>query len=61
MNYFDKADIITGTFSKTLGNVGGYFVSTPKMISFLHYQSRQNTFSATATPAILGVAQRLLI
>lgn len=51
----DQIDIITGTFSKTFGNVGGYFVASPELINYLRYQSRQYAFSASATPSILGV------
>lgn len=50
-----EVDIITGTFSKTFGNVGGYVVASPEMINFLKYQSRQHLFSATSTPAAAGI------
>lgn len=50
-----EADIITGTFSKTFGNVGGYVVASPELINFLKYQSRQHLFSATSTPAAAGI------
>ncbi len=52
----NEIDIITGTFSKTFGNVGGYFVATPELINYLRYQSRQYAFSASATPNVLGVS-----
>ncbi|HTN38758.1 MAG TPA: aminotransferase class I/II-fold pyridoxal phosphate-dependent enzyme [Arachidicoccus sp.] len=55
----DKVDFITGTFSKTFGNIGGYVVSNPKMTAFLQYQSRQNAFSATSSPAVAGVSQAI--
>lgn len=50
-----EADIITGTFSKTFGNVGGYVIASPELINFLKYQSRQHLFSATSTPAAAGI------
>ena len=50
-----EVDIITGTFSKTFGNVGGYVVASPELINFLKYQSRQHLFSATSTPAAAGI------
>ncbi|MDY3526052.1 aminotransferase class I/II-fold pyridoxal phosphate-dependent enzyme [Riemerella anatipestifer] len=62
MEYFDvlnDVDIITGTFSKTFGNVGGYIVADPSLISYLSYQSRQYAFSASATPAVLGVSKAI--
>ncbi|WP_417355360.1 aminotransferase class I/II-fold pyridoxal phosphate-dependent enzyme [Flavobacterium sp.] len=62
MEYFDvmdKVDIITGTFSKTFGNVGGYVIADPRLISYLQFQSRQYAFSAAATPAIAGVSKAI--
>lgn len=63
MEYFDvlnDVDIITGTFSKTFANVGGYLVANnPDLISYLQFQSRQYAFSAAATPAISGVSRAI--
>ncbi|SFO16723.1 glycine C-acetyltransferase [Paenimyroides ummariense] len=63
MEYFDvldQVDIITGTFSKTFANVGGYLVAkNPELISYLHFQSRQYAFSAASTPAIVGVSRAI--
>lgn len=55
----DKVDIITGTFSKTFGNVGGYFVADPELITYLQFQSRQYAFSAAATPNVTGVSRAI--
>lgn len=56
----DQVDIITGTFSKTFANVGGYLVANnPDLISYLQFQSRQYAFSAAATPAIVGVTRAI--
>jgi len=52
----DKVDFITGTFSKTFANIGGFVISNPHMSAFLQYQSRQNAFSATSSPAVAGVS-----
>ena len=63
MEYYDvldQVDIITGTFSKTFANVGGYLVANnPDLISYLQFQSRQYAFSAAATPAIVGVSRAI--
>lgn len=63
MEYFDvlnKVDIITGTFSKTFGNVGGYLVANnPELISYLQFQSRQYAFSASASPNVIGVSRAI--
>lgn len=58
-NLFDQVDIITGTFSKALGNIGGYVIAKPEMINYLKYQSKQHLFSTTATPAIMGIIRAI--
>lgn len=57
----NEIDFITGTLSKTFGNVGGYVISKPELISFLQYQSRQNAFSAAASPVISGVGKAIAL
>jgi len=56
---FDKVDMITGTFSKALGNVGGYVIASPELINYLKFQSKQHLFSTTATPAIMGIIRAI--
>jgi glycine C-acetyltransferase len=56
---FDKVDIITGTFSKALGNIGGYVIANPEIINYLKFQSKQHLFSTTATPAIMGILKAI--
>ncbi|SEN01589.1 glycine C-acetyltransferase [Mucilaginibacter gossypiicola] len=58
-NAFDKVDIITGTFSKALGNIGGYVLGEPNLIEYLKFQSKQHLFSTTATPAIFGILKAI--
>jgi glycine C-acetyltransferase len=58
-NAFDKVDVITGTFSKALGNIGGYVLGEPNLIEYLKYQSKQHLFSTTATPAIFGILRAI--
>lgn len=60
-NVLDKVDIITGTFSKTFGNVGGYFVADPELITYLQFQSRQYAFSAAAAPIVTGVSRAIAL
>jgi len=55
----DKVDLITGTFSKSFANIGGYVVGNSKIISFLKFQSRQHIFSATSTPATAGIVKAI--
>lgn len=56
---FDQVDIITGTFSKALGNIGGYVIASPEIITYLKYQSKQHLFSTTATPAVMGILKAI--
>lgn len=58
-NVLDKVDIITGTFSKTFANIGGYLVADPDLITYLQFQSRQYAFSASASPAVAGVSKAI--
>lgn len=54
-NCYQDVDIITGTFSKTFGHLGGYVVASPELIRFLKFQSRQHLFSVTPSPASMGI------
>lgn len=56
---YQQVDIITGTFSKTFGHLGGYVVAEPELIRFLKYQSRQHLFSVTATPASMCILKSI--
>lgn len=56
---FNKVHIFTGTFSKTFGALGGYIIAKPEVINFLKYQSRQQIFSSTATPAAAGISKAI--
>ena len=63
MEYFEvlnKVDLISGTFSKTFANIGGYVVAKdPHIITYLQFQSRQYAFSAASTPSIAGVEKAI--
>jgi glycine C-acetyltransferase len=58
-NAYKDVDIITGTFSKTFANIGGYVIASPNLIRFLKYQSRQHLFSVTSTPATFGIMKAI--
>lgn len=55
-NLYDKVDIITGTFSKSLASVGGFVVANKKIITFLKFFSDSNIFSTGATPQSAAAA-----
>ncbi|MDU1903660.1 MAG: aminotransferase class I/II-fold pyridoxal phosphate-dependent enzyme [Dysgonomonas sp.] len=55
VEHFDllgKIDIITGTFSKSFGAVGGFVASSKKMIQYLRYYANTTVFSAAVTPQV---------
>lgn len=56
---FGEVDIISGTFSKTFGHVGGYVVASSELVRYLKFQSRQHLFSATSTPASMCIAKAI--
>lgn len=54
-NLLDKVDIISGTLSKAFGHIGGFVISKPEVANYLKFQSRQQVFSSTSTPAAAGL------
>jgi len=56
---WDEVDLITGTFSKTFGHIGGYVVASEEMVSYLKYQSKQHLFSASSTPAAMAIIKAI--
>jgi glycine C-acetyltransferase len=58
-NAWEDVDLISGTFSKTFGHVGGYVVGSKEIISYLKYQSRQHLFSASPTPAAMAITKAI--
>ncbi|MBB5440248.1 glycine C-acetyltransferase [Pedobacter sp. AK017] len=52
-------DIITGTFSKTFGHLGGYVVAEPEIIEYLKFQAAQHIFSVAPSPASLCVLKSI--
>jgi glycine C-acetyltransferase len=58
-NAWDDVDLITGTFSKTFGHIGGYVLASEEMCNYLKYQSRQHLFSASSTPAAISIIKAI--
>jgi 8-amino-7-oxononanoate synthase len=56
----DEVDFITGTFSKSLGGVGGYCVSNHPQLDQLRYVSRPYIFTASPTPATIASTRAAL-
>jgi 8-amino-7-oxononanoate synthase len=47
----DEADLVMGTFSKSLGAVGGFVAGDTKVIDFIKHNARSLMFSAAPPPA----------
>ncbi|MBK9109125.1 MAG: aminotransferase class I/II-fold pyridoxal phosphate-dependent enzyme [Saprospiraceae bacterium] len=65
MSYFDhqfKVDILTGTFSKAVGAVGGFVGGSKELISYLQIACRSYMFSTSpAIPVAAGVLEAINI
>ena len=59
----DAVDFVTGTFSKSLGSIGGFCVSNHPQLEQLRYVSRPYIFTASSSPTTIAstrVALKLL-
>lgn len=51
-NCLGQVDIITGTFSKSFGCVGGFAAASQRIIQYLRFYADSNVFSAAPTPQV---------
>lgn len=56
----DQVDFITGTFSKSLGSIGGYCVSNHPELETLRYMSRPYIFTASPSPSNIASVRAAL-
>ena len=56
----DQIDVIVGTFSKSLGSVGGYAVSRRHDLSLLRAAARSYAYSASSSPSVMAAARAAL-
>lgn len=59
-NCLGEIDIITGTFSKAFGCVGGFVAASQKLIQYLRFYANTNVFSAALTPQVTGSVLKAL-
>ncbi len=59
-NCLDGVDFITGTFSKSLGAVGGFCSSNHRDLEILRYASRPYVFTASPSPSNIASARQAL-
>lgn len=50
----EKADLIMGTFSKSLGCMGGFLAGDEDVIKYVRHKARCFIFTASPTPAVAG-------
>jgi len=56
----DKVDFIVGTFSKSLGAMGGFCVSPHAELELVRYVSRPFIFTASSSPSIIASTREAL-
>jgi 8-amino-7-oxononanoate synthase len=56
----DRVDFIVGTFSKSLGSIGGFCVSNHPEVDLVRYASRPYMFTASSSPSIVASTRTAL-
>jgi 8-amino-7-oxononanoate synthase len=56
----DRVDFIVGTFSKSLGSIGGFCVSNHPEVELIRYASRPYMFTASSSPSIVASTRTAL-
>ena len=56
----DQVDFTVGTFSKSLGAMGGFCASNHKVLSLFRYVSRPFMFTASPSPAVMATTREAL-
>ncbi|MBU3664866.1 MAG: aminotransferase class I/II-fold pyridoxal phosphate-dependent enzyme [Chthoniobacterales bacterium] len=56
----DRSDLLMGTFSKSLGCMGGFLAGEKDVIKFVRHKARCFIFTASPTPAVAGGVMRAL-
>lgn len=56
----DQVDFVVGTFSKSLGSMGGFCVSPHKVLNLFRYTARPFIFTASSSPATIATTREAL-
>jgi 8-amino-7-oxononanoate synthase len=56
----DKVDFVVGTFSKSLGSVGGFCVSNHAELDLVRFAARSYIFTASPTPSVVASTRAAL-
>ena len=54
----DRVDLIMGTFSKSLGSLGGFIAGSPELLNYIKHNSRSLIFSASMPPANVAAVSK---
>lgn len=60
MGLVDRVDIVMSTFSKSFASLGGFVACDEFIANYLRHTARSFIFSASATPAAVGAADKAL-
>lgn len=60
LGLLDQVDFIVGTFSKSLGGIGGFCVSRHADLELLRFASRPYIFTASPAPAVIAATHQAL-
>jgi 8-amino-7-oxononanoate synthase len=55
-----SVDFVVGTFSKSLGAIGGFCVSNHPELNLVRYASRQYVFTASSSPSVIASTRKAL-
>ncbi len=55
-----EVDFITGTFSKSLGSIGGFCVSRSPELEYVRYAMRPYIFTASSSPSLIASTRKAL-
>jgi 8-amino-7-oxononanoate synthase len=56
----DGVDFVVGTFSKSLGAIGGFCVSNHPQLNLVRYASRPYVFTASSSPSVIASTRMAL-
>lgn len=56
----EEVDFITGTFSKSLGSIGGFCVSRWSELEYMRYAMRPYIFTASSSPSLIASTRKAL-
>jgi 8-amino-7-oxononanoate synthase len=61
LDLLDRVDFIVGTFSKSLGGVGGFCISRHPQLDLLRLASRPYIFTASPPPPVIAATRAALV